>query len=236
MRDCVRRSRSPEAVVDRADDAAQVAAPADAREADARRVDLRAGTQERMAAHDRRDRMVRPLVPYGLADLRDGTAPAGWSRPFMARMRLAVALALRDGAARVHRDRGVPAVVPRLHPLHLAVRTRAFGKAPPREDARRLALQRLAFDEDRLDARDSPVVVRARDRNGERARRLVQRLDVPYRAASARQLAIRYDGHIRRTCGDYGHAADYRMGRKQFQCHRHSSFCLTCANPSLSGR
>ena len=177
-----------------------------ARQADAGRVNLRAGAHERVAAHDRRDRMVRPLVPDGFSDLRNGTAPAGRSRPFVTRMRLAVALALRDGAARVHRDRGVPAVVPRLHPLgegraaaavhehhgrHLAVRARAFGKTPPREDARRPPLQRLAFDEDRLDARDPPVIVRAGDCPGERARGLVQGLDVPERTAAARQLALR---------------------------------------------
>ena len=186
--------REPETIVDRTDDAAQIPAPADARQADAGRVNLRAGAHERVAAHDRRDRMVRPLVPDGFSDLRNGTAPAGRSRPFMTRMRLAVALALRDGAARVHRDRGVPAVVPRLHPLgegraaaavhehhgrHLAVRTRAFGKAPPREDARRLALQRLAFDEDRLHALNASVIVRARNRHGEGARRQVEGLDVP---------------------------------------------------------
>ena len=149
--------------------------------------------------------MVRPLVSDGFADLRNGTAPAGRSRPFMARMRLAVAFALRDAAARVHRDRRVPAVVPRLHPLgeggaaaavhehhgwNLTFRTRAFGKSPPREDACRPPLQRLAFNEDRLDALNASVIVRARNRHGERARGLVEGLDVPERTAATRQFTF----------------------------------------------
>ena len=234
----VDRRREPEAVVDGADDAAQVPAPADAREANAGRVDFRTGAQERVAAHDRRDRMVCPLVTDRLADLRNGTAPAGRSRPFVTRMRLAVSLTLRNPAARVHRNRRIAPVVPRLHPLgecrataavhehhgrDLAIRARTFGQTPPREHARRLALPRLAFNEDRLDTLDPPVVVRAGNRDGERARRCVQRLDIPQAATAAREVA-RGNSSLRSRERHRQHPAYAQDKNLQLSVERFSSF------------
>jgi hypothetical protein len=143
-------------VVDAADDAGEIAAPTDARDADAGSVHVRQTRQERTSAHDGRDGVVGPHVP----DLGVGE---GLELGFVALVRTSIGQAdpVRTLTGGVHRQSHIAAFGPHLRPLTESLAASAVDEKHRREtagasirrsaevgeDTGRLSVERLAFIE-----------------------------------------------------------------------------------------
>jgi len=146
----VNRHGGPKAAVDPRDDAGQVAAPTDPGHGRPRTIDLGETSHQRMGADHIGDRVVGPLFPDRLIDAAELFVIAligpRLIEPHAVLTSMGAGAFDRAVTGEVHRDRGVAALGPQMHPLGECRPTGVVG-----EHSGRLTVVRLARERQRTD-------------------------------------------------------------------------------------